>query len=332
MNISTTARPALVTALAVVSLLISVPPAGAAYSKVPGRPTHVEAKAGNAIAIVSWVAPSKIGNSAITSYQVSSVNVTSPSAPVQQCSTPAPGACVVTGLTNSDTYKFNVRAFNSSGASAYSAYSAQVTPQVPPAPPLYAPSAVTASALNGTIQVSWSPAPVSGTTLTGYTATASPGPAKCSTTSELTCTLTGLTANTPYTVTVAARSAGGYGPSSPPSLPVTLTTVASQFRVTIAPFAKNSWSLTTTMRDQVRSAALHIVDAGLGSVTATGYAATSDSGPTAAKVALARAKEVAGVLRADLKIFGGGVTVTFVSGGITKHTSAADRRVTLSAS
>jgi alpha-tubulin suppressor-like RCC1 family protein len=69
------------------------------------------------------------------------------------------------------------------------------------------PTSVAAFPGNTTATVYWA-APVSlGTgTLIGYLATASPGGATCSTTTALTCTITGLTNGTTYTVTVVTET------------------------------------------------------------------------------------------------------------------------------
>jgi hypothetical protein len=65
--------------------------------------------------------------------------------------------------------------------------------------------------------VSWS-APVSnGVAITGYRATASPGPAVCSTGAGDTSCVIGAEAGTAYTVSVVALSAGGTSPASSPS-------------------------------------------------------------------------------------------------------------------
>ena len=79
-----------------------------------------------------------------------------------------------------------------------------------------APTGVTAVAGDTTATVSWTaPAGLDGGTLNGYTATASPGRAAC-TTSATTCTLTGLADGTAYSVTVIAHTtAGDSGASAP---------------------------------------------------------------------------------------------------------------------
>jgi hypothetical protein len=62
-----------------------------------------------------------------------------------------------------------------------------------------------------------------GSPITGYTVTASPGGATCSTAGTRSCTVTGLLNGTAYTFTVRATNSVGTGPASAPSAPVTPT-------------------------------------------------------------------------------------------------------------
>jgi hypothetical protein len=65
--------------------------------------------------------------------------------------------------------------------------------------------------------VSWTgPASLDGGTLTGYTATASPGGKTCTTTGATTCKITGLANGRTFMVTVVAHTtAGDSGASAP---------------------------------------------------------------------------------------------------------------------
>jgi len=85
-----------------------------------------------------------------------------------------------------------------------------------------APTGVTVSAGNGRVSVGWL-APVSNgrSAITGYTATANPGGAKCSTAGTRACTIGSLRNGTAYTVTVTATNVIGTSPASAPSTAVT---------------------------------------------------------------------------------------------------------------
>ncbi|GGM62337.1 hypothetical protein GCM10007977_074890 [Dactylosporangium sucinum] len=117
----------------------------------------------------------------------------------------------------------------------------QLPPPACPAPPS-APSPVTATAGTSSIIVSWTAATPNDSPITGYTATATPGPATCTTLvtdpNPLGCVL-GATAGQQYTVSVVANSAAGASepatsnavtpaapvvPAAPPDTPLTLTT------------------------------------------------------------------------------------------------------------
>jgi hypothetical protein len=81
---------------------------------------------------------------------------------------------------------------------------------------------VTVVAGDSSIRVSWTAPASNGTAITGYRATASPGPATCSTVGATSCVLGG-TAGTSYAVTVVALSAAGASVESEPSAAVTPT-------------------------------------------------------------------------------------------------------------
>lgn len=84
--------------------------------------------------------------------------------------------------------------------------------------PQAAPTGVTATAGVGKAEVSWTAVPGE---ISGYTATVDPGGETCSATFSPTCTVTGLTAGTTYSVTVRARNPFGPGPASSRSNRVT---------------------------------------------------------------------------------------------------------------
>ena len=85
-----------------------------------------------------------------------------------------------------------------------------------------APTGVTATAGRGEATVSWTaPASNGGAEITGYTVTASPGGATCTTTGATSCTVPGLTNGTAYTFTVTATNSAGTGTASAASASVT---------------------------------------------------------------------------------------------------------------
>jgi hypothetical protein len=76
----------------------------------------------------------------------------------------------------------------------------------------------------GQVSVSWLlPGDDGGSSITGYTVSASPGPATCATTTQLDCVVSGLTPGVVYTFTATATNAVGTSEPSAPSHPVLIT-------------------------------------------------------------------------------------------------------------
>jgi hypothetical protein len=166
-----------------------------------------------------WAAPAANG-SPITGYTVTAA----PGGAT--CTTTGALSCTVTGLTNGTAYTFTVVATNAIGTSAPSAPSAAVTPTAPAGVPA-APAAPSAVPGDRQAFVTWAAPAANGSPITGYTVTAAPGGATCTTTGALSCTVGGLTNGTAYTFTVVATNAIGNSAPSAPSGAVTPTAGAS---------------------------------------------------------------------------------------------------------
>jgi hypothetical protein len=189
-------------------------------SDAPGAPTNVTATAGNAQAIVSFLAPSSNGGSAITGYTVTS----NPPAGTDINAGSTASTHTINGLINSTVYTFSVQATNTAGTGPASSPSNSVTPLDVPG----TPTNVTTTAGNAKAKVSFSaPASNGGSAITGYTVTSNPpaGTDVNDGSTLLAHTITGLTIGTAYTFSVQATNAAGTGFATSPSNSVTPFTV-----------------------------------------------------------------------------------------------------------
>ncbi len=143
---------------------------------VPGAPVNIAGTPGNGQATVFWTTPSSNGGSAITGYAVTAFPNGATCA--SNTGNPVTPNCVVAGLSNGTAYTFTVIALNGMGSSAASAASLSLTPLTAP----NAPASVTGTVGNGQATLSWTPpASNSGSPITRYTVTSSPGNGTCST-------------------------------------------------------------------------------------------------------------------------------------------------------
>ncbi len=191
----------------------SAPSGPVVPAAVPGPPRDVRTVAGDGRADVSWTPPADDGGAPVTGYTVTAD-------PGGATATTTGTAVVLSGLVDGTEYRLTVQATNRVGAGPGSLPSDPVRPHHEPS----APSAVVAEPHDGSVSVSWTPAPgtLPGTT---FTATATPG-GRSATGLAPPLLVDGLVDGTAYTVTVTATDpvdpdAGPSGVAeSAPSAPV----------------------------------------------------------------------------------------------------------------
>ena len=135
----------------------------------PATPTNVAGTRGNALVNLTWTLPSN-GGSAITTQRILVFAGANTTTPVQTVNlTGAATTRQITGLVNGTAYRFQVRATNAVGTSAFSALSAPVTPATTPGQPAIgtAVSGVAGGAVTAT--ANWPAATATGgSPITGY--------------------------------------------------------------------------------------------------------------------------------------------------------------------
>ncbi len=168
--------------------------------------------------------PRPSNGSPISGYTVTAADSTTSANGGETCTTTGALNCIVTGLTNGDSYTFTVTATNGIGTGPSSSPSSPVTPAAVTRRP---DRRLGHQRAERESKVTWSAAPSNGSPISGYTVTAADsttsanGGETCTTTGALNCIVTGLTNGDSYTFTVTATNGIGTGPSSSPSSPVT---------------------------------------------------------------------------------------------------------------
>ncbi|MGA9275749.1 cell wall-binding repeat-containing protein, partial [Ilumatobacter sp.] len=192
----------------------------------------------------------------------------------------------------------------------YDAPQIDLLPIHPPTAPT-APSGVSGVGGDARVVVSWS-APVSNghSPITGYTVTAAPGGATCTTSGARTCTVTGLTNGTPYTFTVTATNAVGTGPASPASAPVTPVEPPA----TIERWAgANRYATSVRISQEAFPDGADVVFLATGTNFADALAAGPAAGSLDAPVLLTATNQLPSVVRAELQRLD--PSVVYVLGG-----------------
>lgn len=209
----------------------------------PEPPSDAVAVGGNTTATVAWTPGST--NVTTWSLQVRQVGGSWSAATTDPASVPGDAtSTVVTGLTNGTAYEFRVLATNAVASSPYSLPSNAVTPSnLLPA----TPTNVAADPGESSATVTWDYVPGA----TGYEVHGSPS-GTCTTTSETTCVITGLTPGLDYTFTVTALNDNGSSATSVESLsvvplaPATTSTTAPPATTTTTPASSTTTPGATT--------------------------------------------------------------------------------------
>jgi hypothetical protein len=189
------------------------------FISVPIAPPTPTVGRGDTTLTVFFSPPADNGGLPITSYSATCLGTGTAGTDIGAAS-----PIIVTGLTDNASYTCTVSATNALGTGPPSPPSAVAVP----APVPDAPAQPTVTPQTGAITVTFTPPSDNGTPITSYSATcmSSNGGVPASQngpTSPI--TVSGVTDAKTYTCTVAATSATGTGPSSPPSIAVIPTTV-----------------------------------------------------------------------------------------------------------
>jgi uncharacterized repeat protein (TIGR02543 family) len=223
---------------------------------------------------VTVTPPSLTTGGEVSSYKIVATDGSgTPISPEKSCVVNAPAtSCVITGLTNGSTYKFQAVATNAAGTST-SSLSNSITPASIPG----APTAVTATRGDETATVVFTaPADNGGSTITSYTLTVVET-GQTFTGSGSPITVTGLTNGSAYTFKVTATNAVGNSDSSTASAPVTIagvadaptsvTAVAGDQSATVS--ASGNWNTTSGSGGESVTAIIFTSMDGLHTCTAT---------------------------------------------------------------
>jgi fibronectin type 3 domain-containing protein len=202
----------------------------------PSVPRDIRAIASSARVDLSWNAPTTIGGSSITSYNVTRTNAGAPTPVTVAVNPGTTRTATASGLTNGTLYTFTITATNAQGGISPSG-SVTATPATNPS----VPRDIRATASSARVDLSWNePISNGGVSITGYsvtrTNTGAPTPVTVAVNSGTTRTATasGLTNGTLYTFTITATNGANFTssgqvtetPFTVPNTPRNFTAVA----------------------------------------------------------------------------------------------------------
>ncbi len=200
--------------------------AAATPATIPGAPDSPTLTEGNTQLTVAWTAPTDNGGTDITRYEL---QYRRGNGAWTLISSGTNTTHTITGLTNGNSYKVQVRAVNAQGTGEWSP-SASATPVAVP----MAPTAPTLTAGNTQLTVAWSaPTDTGGSAITGYELQYRTGgeawtPILSGIGTKTNHTITGLTNGNSYEVQVRAvnaQGAGAWSGSATAMLPIIATQV-----------------------------------------------------------------------------------------------------------
>ena len=292
---------------------------------VTGVVTNIAGAAGDTQIVLTWDAPSDIGGSAITGYQI--FMQTGTGGAFVELLTQAGRTLTETGLTNGVSYKFKIATVNGAGTSAAATQSSFTIPMTVP----NAPTAVSAASGDTELVVSWSaPVDTGGSAITGYKITMQTAETgnydvlvADTTSTAITYTKTGLTNGVNYRFQIYAITSAGTSTASTTSTSVQPSAASILINAGVASVSKTADVGVTTfsgLRAQGKTPSADVVV----TISVTGNGCTVGTAPY--KVTLTSGNKDLQTFDINIGAAVGDCTVSFA----TVSTDAAYNAITVS--